>query len=75
MRRSAFRVLAAGTAGLAVHSGCPVVRTIRAHTFSRRAVCRDRELAKFEAFLNKEQCMHINALVRARSRLAYPMKG
>lgn len=36
---------------------------------------RDKELAKFEAFLNKEQCMHINALVRNRSRLAYPMKG
>lgn len=36
---------------------------------------RDRELAKFEAFLNKEQCTHINALVRSRSRLAYPMRG
>jgi len=36
---------------------------------------RDKELAKFEAFLNKEQCQHINALVRNRSRLAYPMKG
>mmetsp|Transcript_23337 Transcript_23337/g.64490 ORF Transcript_23337/g.64490 Transcript_23337/m.64490 type:complete len:183 (+) Transcript_23337:95-643(+) len=35
---------------------------------------RDRELAKFEAYLNKEECMSINALVRGRSRLAYPMK-
>lgn len=36
---------------------------------------RDRELAKFEAFLNKEECQHINALVRPRSRMAYPMQG
>ncbi|KAF5838767.1 hypothetical protein DUNSADRAFT_2230 [Dunaliella salina] len=35
---------------------------------------RDRELAKFEAYLNKEECLSINALVRGRSRLAYPMK-
>jgi len=35
---------------------------------------RDRELAKFEAFLNKEECLSINALVRGRSRMAYPMK-
>jgi len=35
---------------------------------------RDKELAKFEAFLNKEECMHINALVRGRSRMAYPIK-
>lgn len=37
-------------------------------------VCRDKELAKFEAFLNKEGCMHINALVRGRSRMAYAIK-
>uniref|UniRef100_A0A7S0WV86 Plastid ribosomal protein S6 n=1 Tax=Chlamydomonas leiostraca TaxID=1034604 RepID=A0A7S0WV86_9CHLO len=35
---------------------------------------RDRELAKFEAFLNKEDCQNINALVRGRSRMAYPIK-
>jgi small subunit ribosomal protein S6 len=37
--------------------------------------CRDEQLAKFEAYLNKEGCLHINALVRSRSRMAYPMKG
>lgn len=36
---------------------------------------RDKELAKFEAMLNKEECLHINALVRTRNRLAYPLKG
>eukprot|EP00882_Tetradesmus_deserticola_P005029 GHRQ01005299.1.p1 GENE.GHRQ01005299.1~~GHRQ01005299.1.p1 ORF type:complete len:182 (+),score=82.09 GHRQ01005299.1:115-660(+) len=36
---------------------------------------RDEQLAKFEAYLNKEDCLHINALVRGRSRMAYPMKG
>ncbi|KAF8057254.1 rpsF [Scenedesmus sp. PABB004] len=36
---------------------------------------RDEQLAKFEAYLNKEDCQHINALVRNRSRMAYPMKG
>eukprot|EP00798_Chlamydomonas_sp_ICE-L_P001376 gene1376-32742_t len=36
---------------------------------------RDKELAKFEAFLNKEVCAHINALVRGRSRMAYPIKS
>lgn len=35
---------------------------------------RDRELAKFEAYLNKQECYEINALVRGRSRLAYPIK-
>ncbi|KAG2439213.1 hypothetical protein HXX76_004575 [Chlamydomonas incerta] len=35
---------------------------------------RDRELAKFEAYLNKEECFNINALVRGRSKLAYPIK-
>ncbi|KAG2499030.1 hypothetical protein HYH03_003215 [Edaphochlamys debaryana] len=35
---------------------------------------RDRELAKFEAYLNKEECFDINALVRNRSKLAYPIK-
>ncbi|MEW5299689.1 MAG: hypothetical protein WDW38_004258 [Sanguina aurantia] len=36
---------------------------------------RDKELAKFETFLSREQCMHINALVRGRNKLAYPVKG
>eukprot|EP00878_Enallax_costatus_P001872 GHUV01002030.1.p1 GENE.GHUV01002030.1~~GHUV01002030.1.p1 ORF type:complete len:184 (+),score=65.13 GHUV01002030.1:181-732(+) len=36
---------------------------------------RDEQLAKFEAYLNKEDCLNINALVRSRSRMAYPMKG
>jgi hypothetical protein len=35
---------------------------------------RDKELAKFEAFLNKEECKNIYALVRGRSRMAYPIK-
>jgi len=35
---------------------------------------RDEQLAKFEAYLNKEGCMHINCLVKNRSRMAYPMK-
>ena len=35
---------------------------------------RDKELAKFEAFLNKEGCSNISALVRGRSRMAYPIK-
>lgn len=39
------------------------------------AFCRDEQLAKFEAYLNKEDCLHINALTRSRSRMAYPMKG
>jgi hypothetical protein len=36
---------------------------------------RDKELAKFEAYLNKENCQHINALVRPRIRMAYPIRG
>ena len=36
---------------------------------------RDKELAKFEAYLNKEDCQSINALVRGRTRMAYPIKG
>jgi small subunit ribosomal protein S6 len=35
---------------------------------------RDAQLAKFEAYLNKEGCLHINCIVRPRSRMAYPMK-
>ncbi|GIL70968.1 hypothetical protein Vretimale_4063 [Volvox reticuliferus] len=35
---------------------------------------RDRELAKFEAYLNKQECYEISALVRGRSKLAYPIK-
>ena len=38
-------------------------------------LCRDVELAKFEAFLNREQCKGIKALVRGRQQLAYPIKG
>lgn len=36
---------------------------------------RDKELARFEAYLNKEECQNINALVRPRTRMAYPIKG
>ncbi len=36
--------------------------------------CRDREMAKFEAYLNKEECFNISAIVKPRTRLAYPMK-
>jgi hypothetical protein len=36
--------------------------------------CRDKELAKFEAFLNKEECLNINALIKPRVRMAYPIK-
>lgn len=39
------------------------------------SLCRDVELAKFEAFLNREQCKGIKALVRGRQQLAYPIKG
>lgn len=35
---------------------------------------RDKELAKFEAYLNKEECQNITGLVRGRSRMAYPIK-
>jgi hypothetical protein len=37
--------------------------------------CRDVELAKFEAFLKKEEARDISALVRGSQRLAYPIKG
>ena len=40
-----------------------------------RHTYRDIELAKFEAFLNREQCKEIKALVRGRQQLAYPIKG
>lgn len=36
---------------------------------------RDVELAKFEAFLNNQECKEINALVRGRQPLAYPILG
>lgn len=37
---------------------------------------RDRELAKFEAYLSKEECLNINALVKNMpSKLAYPIKN
>lgn len=32
------------------------------------------ELAKFEAFLSKDGATDINAMVRGRQRLAYPIK-
>lgn len=37
--------------------------------------CRDVELAKFEAFLKKQEAMEISALVRGSQHLAYPIKG
>mmetsp|Transcript_28816 Transcript_28816/g.81188 ORF Transcript_28816/g.81188 Transcript_28816/m.81188 type:complete len:180 (+) Transcript_28816:155-694(+) len=36
---------------------------------------RDRELAKFEFFLKNEEAVEINAVVRGRQRMAYPMQG
>lgn len=36
---------------------------------------RDKELAKFEAFLNNQECKEIKALVRGRQPLAYPIYG
>lgn len=36
---------------------------------------RDKELARFEAFLNKEMARDIAVSVRGRHRLAYPIKG
>jgi small subunit ribosomal protein S6 len=36
---------------------------------------RDRELAKFEAFLAREECLNINGLVRPNTKLAYSMKS
>lgn len=35
---------------------------------------RDVELAKFEAFLAKQGGSAVNAMVRGRQRLAYPIK-
>lgn len=35
---------------------------------------RDTELAKFEAFLKREECRDINVTVRGRQKLAYPIK-
>lgn len=35
---------------------------------------RDKEVAKFQAFLYKEECQHINTQVKGRARLAYPIK-
>lgn len=37
--------------------------------------CRDRELAKFELLLKNEEALEINAMIRGRQRMAYPMKG
>ncbi|CAL8462187.1 g1718 [Coccomyxa elongata] len=36
---------------------------------------RDMELAKFEAFLKKEEALEISALVRGSQHLAYPIDG
>ena len=36
---------------------------------------RDRELAKFELFLKNDEAVEINAMVRGRQRMAYPMQG
>jgi len=36
---------------------------------------RDVELAKFEAFLKKDNAQEISALVRGNQHLAYPIKG
>mmetsp|Transcript_33328 Transcript_33328/g.83518 ORF Transcript_33328/g.83518 Transcript_33328/m.83518 type:complete len:93 (+) Transcript_33328:134-412(+) len=36
---------------------------------------RDRELAKFELMLKNEEAMEINAMIRGRQRMAYPMQG
>ncbi|KAK9906547.1 hypothetical protein WJX75_004008 [Coccomyxa subellipsoidea] len=36
---------------------------------------RDMELAKFEAFLKKEESLEISALVRGTQHLAYPIEG
>ena len=35
---------------------------------------RDQELAKFEAFLKKENAREVKVTVRGRQRLAYPIK-
>ena len=36
---------------------------------------RDTELAKFETFLSKEDAVGVEARIRGRQQLAYPMKG
>lgn len=36
--------------------------------------CRDVELAKFEAFLAKQGGYDVNAMVRGRQELAYPIR-
>ena len=38
-------------------------------------IYRDMELAKFEAFLKKEESLEISALVRGTQHLAYPIDG
>ncbi len=58
--------------GNAPHPGSP--QQARICTVGSPWARRDRELAKFEAFLNKEECLNINALVRGSSRMAYHIK-
>eukprot|EP01023_Acetabularia_acetabulum_P051520 TRINITY_DN57040_c0_g1_i1.p2 TRINITY_DN57040_c0_g1~~TRINITY_DN57040_c0_g1_i1.p2 ORF type:complete len:222 (-),score=6.34 TRINITY_DN57040_c0_g1_i1:128-793(-) len=36
---------------------------------------RDKQLAKFQTFLEQEECINIRTMTRQRQRLAYPMKG
>eukprot|EP01024_Parvocaulis_polyphysoides_P064723 TRINITY_DN7535_c0_g1_i3.p2 TRINITY_DN7535_c0_g1~~TRINITY_DN7535_c0_g1_i3.p2 ORF type:complete len:176 (-),score=8.08 TRINITY_DN7535_c0_g1_i3:39-566(-) len=36
---------------------------------------RDKQLAKFQTFLEREECINIKTMTRQRQRLAYPMKG
>lgn len=57
--------------------GCVVLCWPRAPNVKNHLIwlmCRDREMAKFEAYLNKEECFNISAIVKPRTRLAYPMK-
>jgi ribosomal protein S6 len=35
---------------------------------------RDQVLAKFEAFLKREECQDINTTIKGRQKLAYPIK-
>jgi hypothetical protein len=40
-----------------------------------RPMRRDKELAKFEAFLAKEECLNVTALIKPSTRLAYAIRG
>lgn len=52
-----------------------IIKQYQMQVNKKRCARRDIELAKFEAFLNREQCKEIKALVRGRQQLAYPIKG